>query len=1166
MTCPACGEVVPVGARFCQDCGHALMRRPDERRLVTVLMADIVGFTSLSEATDPETVKNLVDRCFQALVGDITTYGGSLDKIVGDQIVAQFGAPVAHEDDAERAVRTAVAMRESLDQVAKDTSHRFALRIGVNTGEVLVGAMRAGGDPTVMGDVVNTASRLQTSAEPGQIVVGPATYQATRNVVRYDPLGALEVKGRGETVQAWSLAEVTRPPGRPRHARRAALVGRDPEMGTLRHAYKVTTSRRRAHLVLMLGDAGVGKSRVAQELATEVGCEQGALVVQGRCAPYGESNVWAPIADALRELCGVDDDEALHDRRDELRAAVQGVAHIPDGSPELDRIVDGLLYMTHGVTKSGVDPGRARDDAIRSAMTMFEACAQHRPLVLMLSDVHWADDVVLAAIERFLRRLGTLPFLLLATARPDFEQRWTPPAGYHNATVLHLDPLDADATAALARELYGDHIDDSLVAFFQERSGGNPFFVEELVALVCDSDGAHQLGAEGLGALPATLHGLIAARLDGLPPELRSVVEDFAVVGSHGPTATALLVSGRDATVLRELQARDLLVVDHDEYHFKSELVREVAYATLTKGERARRHEALASQLDATVESHVDQIAHHLACAAEMIDEVGLVSGTNGVRERALASLAKAARRADERESFIAAGRFWERALQLLAREPGELRWEALLGRARARDAFRQLHEARDDALVVLEEARELESKEWESKAQLVLGRVETDAGSYDDAEQHYGHAVTLLRSLGDTSGVADALRGLGVIRLFQGRLEEAERLASDSLASFEAAGDRRGEAWAQQNLAWIAFFRGANSDAEQRLHRAAEVFGEIGDWGGVGWALGMLAFVRYNQGELDEAETLAHQISEEAAETGNRWAEGMMEVLLADIAIWRGRAEESVDRGKSALRMFTEMGDHWGQLQAIAPVARALSTLGRFREADEMLTELDVQAEYLPDPSMRSVTHMVRGAMLAERGDGAAAILQIAAAGDLAGDRDTVGNVDRVLLAALAEVQTGDPHAAIALAEPEYREVSAGGPRAALGGLLTLAYAAARQPDHALAVAAELAEVRGGTFMDRLLARWGSAVAYTQQGDVAAAVGELDAAYTLAYSTDSRIVRALAALARARLFEVLGVAAAAEAANEASLALHTAGITASGWVCAFTTAFAATGGVSARG
>ena len=778
----------------------------------------------------------------------------------------------------------------------------------------------------------------------------------------------------------------------------------------------------------------------------------------------------------------------------------------------------------------------------------------------MLSDVHWADDLVLGALARFLRRLGTAPFLLLATARPDFEQRWAPPVGYHNVTVLHLDPLDSEATAELARELYGEAIDESMVAFFQERSGGNPFFVEELVALVCDTDGAHD-GAAALGTLPATLHGLIAARLDALPTDLRSVVEDFAVVGSHGPTATALLLSGREATVLRELQARDLLQVDGDEYHFKSELVRQVAYSTLTKGERARRHEALASQLDATVESHVDQIAHHLACAAEMIDEVGPAEGTaDGIRDRALASLAKAARRAEERENFIAAGRFWERALDLMDREPGELRWEALLGRARARDAFRLLDEARDDAMVVLEEAAGLASDMWQSQAHVTLGRVEADAANYEAAEQHYGQAVTLLRALGDQSGVADALRGLGVIRLFQGELVEAERLVSDALASFVAAGDRRGEAWAQQNLAMIAFFHGANTDAEERLLQSADLFGEIGDWGGVGWALGMLAFVRFNQGELDEAERLAHQISVEAGETGSRWAEGMMEVLLADIAIWRGHAEESVERARAAVAMFTEMGDHWGMVQAIAPAARALSTLGRFREADEMLALLDHEAEHLPDVTMRTVTHMIRGAVLVERGECDAAIAQFAIADELAGDRDTVGNVDRVLLSGLAEVQAGRPGIAIELAEPTYEMQTnvrrTGRARRAAHARLrrgTAARGRAADGGHARRPAARHvhgSSARSVGFGDR----------DAQLGDSTQAVAEVDAASAIAYATDSRVARTVATVARARLFDVLGAPAAAEAANEASLALYATNITAAGWVSAFTAAFAPAG------
>ena len=1173
MTCPSCGEPASTGARFCAECGFSLVQRPDERRLVTVLMADIVGFTALSETADPETVKNLVDRCFQSLVADITTFGGHLDKIVGDQIVAQFGAPVAHEDDAERAVRAALQMRESLNTVALETGQRFALRTGINTGEVLVGAMRAGGEATVMGDVVNTASRLQTSAAPGEIFVGTATHAATESAIQYELVGSLDVKGREELVVAWRAITATLPPGRKRRARRAPLVGRDPEMGTLAHAADLAIQRSRAQFVLILGDAGVGKSRVASELASVVQHDHAARIVRAQCAPYGESNVWAPVASALRDACGFDYDESVADRRADVIALLSTLPGIADDQAEVARVADGIVYMTDGVKRQGVDPGRARDDAIRSVATFFESLAIAAPLVILASDVHWADDIVLSALERILRRLRSLPFILVATARPDFETRWMPQAGHHNSLVLHLDPLDAFATAELARVLFGDELDDDILAFFQERSGGNPFFVEELVALVGDETGSAPL-SERFGALPATLHGLVAARLDRLTVEERSLLEDFAVVGPQGLTATALMLSGRsDAErVLRSLQDSDLIVLDADEYQFKSELVREVAYSTLTKGERARRHATLADQLIVqrrTLDNELDSgdqhdefddesqfalIAHHLACAAELMQEVGYSPGVpTDIQSRALAALQRSGRHADDAESFITAGRAWQRALGLLGNDPEPQRWEALLGRARSRDALRELDAARDDAMIVYEEAKELDDRHMAAKALLVLGRIEGDAANYVQSEAYYSEAVTTMRALDDVSGVAEALRGLGVIRMFQGELAEAERYSSDALASFVATNNRRGEAWAQQTLAWIAFAEGATSDAEARLHRSAEVFGEIGDWGGVGWALGLLAFVRFNQGDLDEAESLAHQIAVEANETGNRWAEGMMEVLLASIAHWRGRSAETVERGKHAIAMFTEMADQWALSLATGPVIRALATLGRFNEAESMLTALEKRN--IADPTgTDGIGALVRGALLVERGEGEAALsLARTTWPEISSGIDRVADGDRLLVIGLGYVECGQPQLAIDIALPAFHAATDAGPRAAIGGLLTLAYAANGQADEALDIANQIGSLRGGTYMDRLIMLWGCGVAFASRGDSASAVATLDEAHDLAYSTDSRVVRAISSLARARIFEHMSVPVAAEATNEANLALHGLGLNAHGWSTAFT-------------
>ena len=260
VTCPVCGADVPEGARFCPSCGVDLVLHGDQRRVVTVLFADIVGFTTLSEHRDPEQVKGIVDGCFERLVADIEAFGGRVDKIVGDAVLALFGAPIAHEDDAERAVRTALRLHVTLSEATADLGFDVRLRVGVNTGEVLVGSLRAGGDYTAMGDVVNTAQRLQTAAEPGQVLVGQATYLATRRAVTYRSVSAVAAKGREAPVPAWVAEGARLPPGYRFDRRRGPLVGRDDEVALLSHAVNVAIDRRRAALLLVVGDAGLGKS------------------------------------------------------------------------------------------------------------------------------------------------------------------------------------------------------------------------------------------------------------------------------------------------------------------------------------------------------------------------------------------------------------------------------------------------------------------------------------------------------------------------------------------------------------------------------------------------------------------------------------------------------------------------------------------------------------------------------------------------------------------------------------------------------------------------------------------------------------------------------------------------------------------------------------------
>ena len=556
------------------------MSRSDERRVVTVLFADVVGFTPMSEDRDPEHVKNLLDRCFERLAGDISSHGGRVDKIVGDEIMAVFGAPVAHEDDPERAVRCAMQMQRALLEHAAETGGNVRMRIGVNTGEVLVGALRAGGDVTALGDVVNIAKRLQTAAEPGHILVGPTTYDATKESIGYEELGALTVKGREGTVGAWRAVHALGPPGaRPGRARRP-LIGRKTEVALLWHALGTAVEHNRPHFVLLLGEAGMGKTMLVDE-ATEIArIQHNALILEGRCLPYGEANPWWPVAEALRQACEIDPEDPADVAAEKCRRAIGAVMGVADEGAEATRVAEGLLYlMGYEGMLTDLEPSRARDEAVRSIQMALAANARLRPLVIVISEIHWADQLILDLVDAMFDRLRNLPIVLVATSRPDLEERWSPKPGRHNLFVVNLDPLNRDEGAEFVRTLIGSEPPPELVDFIMERTGGNPLFIDELIAVMGQSGFVGPSGEREEIELPATLRGLVAARLDALERAERAVLEDASVVGRSG--SVAMLVELGKARGEPESKARlaslahkDFLVLDATDYEFKSDLVR----------------------------------------------------------------------------------------------------------------------------------------------------------------------------------------------------------------------------------------------------------------------------------------------------------------------------------------------------------------------------------------------------------------------------------------------------------------------------------------------------------------------------------------------------------------------------------------------------------------
>ncbi len=1088
-----------------------------------MLFADLVGFTSLSETADPEHIKNLVDGCFEKLATEITTFGGQVDKVIGDALVALFGAPVAHEDDAERAVRAALRMQERLAEMRDADGIDVHLRIGVNTGEVLVGALRAGGDYTAMGDVVNIASRLQAEAGPDQVVVGPTTHAAALRGVRYEPLGPISVRGREEPVAAWRAVRAVGPPGH-RHRRvETPLVGRESEIAVLRAALATATTRKRAHLVLVTGEAGVGKSRIASELGTIAQCEQGARVLNGQCIPYGETNIWWPIAAMVADACEVDLTDTGAQVPTCTRSAVQRSLALEESDPEIGRITEGLLYlMLEGDPGEGVDPTRAREEASRAALTFFAGLASDRPLLLVLSDLHWADDQVLEFLPRLLAHLASAPVVLVGTTRPELTDRWTPTAGRHNTLHVNLDPLANEDTDELLRSLLPD-ADTELVTILRERSGGNPFFIEELVAMLGEAP-----ATDGARELPATLHGLLAARLDRLEPLDRVTLEDAAVIGNTGPLdLVRALAHGRGNEAdppLARLAERDLLEIDGDEFRFRNELTRDVAYGTLTKAERARRHgsvsKLLAEDAEANdrIEEVLDRLAYHFNLAASLMAELGPIDGLpSGMVPAGIRFLTRAAEKAERRDDWTTADKYLSHAIPLIDHGDVVSQLALRLARARARAELRDCAGAREDLVTVLATAEDLDDRPAMAAARTVLGDVQYKEGDLVGSAKSLDDAVARWRELGDQRGLGDALRFRGLTELFGGNPDGAAVFIDEALDIFRAIEHLRGEAWALQNLAWISFVRGHAEEAERRLDASATAFGELGDWGGMSWALGLLAWVRFTQGRLDEAAVLAERILQEATELGNRWAAAIMRVLLANVSLWRGEPMDAISFAAEARTVFQELGDPWGELQSVGPATIAFNACLRTTEARALVDDADVVARRVPDQSMRRLATVLRVALAVQAGDPEAFELAAGMLEELRAVEDRFLTDEQHTLWGLAQLQHGDVAGAVSTLRSARAATESRGPEAAADVAFAAALVAHGDAEEALEICAE-ADDLVVTFVDRYRLELARGFALHRMGDTGAAHAAFDRAANVVESTHSPLDQFVVRLARAAL------------------------------------------------
>ncbi len=969
--CLNCGQDNPGGFRFCGGCGSPLVEVPrpqagEERKVVTVLFCDLVGFTARSDRADPEDVGAMLRPFHRRLRGEIERVGGTLDKLIGDAVMAVFGVPAVHEDDPERAVRCALRMLEAIAELNQaHPALGLAVRIGINTGEALVAHAGGADSEGVVGDVVNTAARLQGVAPVNGVVVGEATWRTTRMLFAYEQLTPVQVKGKAEPVAIWrvlgarsragvDLAELPPTP----------LLGRGEELAALRRCYRQAFSEHAVQLVTVLGEPGVGKSRLVREFAGFVDA-QPELVAwrRGHCLSYGEAGGFWALGEVVKAQAGIMESDDPLEVGVKLDAAIRAVA---DDVSEREWLKVRLAPLVGLATVGEASSGR--DESFMAWRRFLHLIAGQSPLILVIEDLHWADPALLEFLEQLLDQAGPADLLVVVTARPELLDRrpgWG--AGRPNATTISLAPLDDEQTAMLLAALLGQSMLPAEVhSLLLERAGGNPLYAEEFVRLLTDRGLLTRHGNLTRVSdlpLPDTVQALIAARLDALAPEHKALLQGAAVFGKVFWSGAVAAMGGADKEEVRsglaELQRKELIravrrsaVEGELEYSFWHGLIRDVAYAQIPRTSRSRRHRAAAEWIQALagerVADRAELIAYHYTQA---------LVHARAAREPDLGGL-----EGSTREALVLAG-------------------DSTMGLdvGRAEGHYRQALELRPPgtpgrARVLARVAR----------AAFQAGRVAEAAGAYEEV-------IAGFAAEGEVVGQGEALNRLSSVLWNQGEahrarealvravelLEEAQSGPELCSAYAQMAMDRvmsghpqEALGWANKALALAEELGGLPEERLRALDARGVARGDLGDLGGMddlrtalelGREVGASVdtWVVYNNLIeplwLTEGPVAALETCREAIEfterrglgEGTTWIRSATLVPLLDLGRW----DEAVDTASALIvwerdhggQYLSEMAHQikarvllWrGELQAARTLARAL--LPRAREIDDL-------------------------------------------------------------------------------------------------------------------------------------------------------------------------------------------------------------------------------------
>ena len=939
-----------------------------QRKTVTIVFTDVVGSTSLGERLDPEVLRGLMTTYFDRMRDVLEHHGGTVEKYIGDAVVAVFGIPKLREDDALRAIRAAADMRTVLGELNGELEDRYGVRIeartGVNTGEVLSEESRP--DAPLTSDATNTAARLEQAAGAGEILLGESTYRLVRDAVEVERAGPLELRGKDAPHTAWRLLNVS--PEGPGIARRldSPIVGRDRELTLLQEAFDGAVAERACRLVTVLGVPGIGKSRMAAELIDRL--EGRATVLRGRCLPYGEGITYWPVAEVIREAAAIAEADADDAAKARIAALLGGEA---EGAVIVERL-GSVLGLS--------DTAAPTQEAFWAVRRLLEALAGDRPVTVLFDDIHWGEPTFLDLVEYLAGWSTGAPIFLLCLARPellDARPSWAP-----KAPSIRLEPLAEEDSERLIDNLLGRApLQEEVRVRIRSTAEGNPLFVEEILRMLVDegllrSDGGGWTAAGDLSsiAIPPTIGALLAARLERLSVEERAVLERAAVIGKvfWWSAVTELTPDPLRAAVGTHLQAlvrKELVRPDRsrfaseDAFRFSHILIRDAAYAGTTKELRAELHERLADWLERRTADRFTEfeeiVAHHLEDAHRYRAELGLDGDTTPLlAARAARHFAAAGERALARSDIPAAIALLSRAADLF--EPNDPRRLELLV-----DLAQALHESGDEAgarsLLGDAAARAEEQGDERLAAHARIGglyaRTEAERTPEADREEARG-AIEVFRRHGDHRGLA---RAWGLIAWAEWR----DRRAGEVLVASERALEHARRAGSPRDVAASVYLLGpalahVPSSVEDAARRAEELIEEErGNRTVEAYLSHALAHLRAWEGRFDEGRRHAQRYRSILLENGQEALWSDAGEALADVELWAGDTEAAIHILTEGQRRFDELGV--GDPVLFPFLARAFVTAGRFEEAEPWAVRAMESPHGLWSPIGRAMLARVR-------------------------------------------------------------------------------------------------------------------------------------------------------------------------------------------------------------